>query len=169
MTIRPRHLFTCLAACAAAVGAPAGAVTQNASVNANVVKPLTLVALQDLNLGTITLGPGSWSAVTIGISKTGVFTCNAKVVCSGLQQVAQFNVTGTNKMTVLITAPNVTLVNQNDPTKTLMLTIDSPGQVTLPNSGNQGSKFNLGGYVTLSSTTPGGTYRGTINVTANYQ
>lgn len=169
MTIRPRHLFTCLAACAAAVGAPARAVTQNASVNANVVKPLTLVALQDLNLGTITVGPGSWSAVTIGISKAGVFTCNAKVVCTGLQQVAQFNVTGTNKMTVLITAPNVTLVNQNDPTKTLMLAIDNPGQVTLPNSGNQGSNFNLGGYVTLSSTTPGGTYRGTINVTANYQ
>ena len=168
MTIHARHLLLCLAS-TAALGAPARAVTQSASVNANVVKPLTLTKLQDLNLGTISLGSGNWSGVTVGISKTGVFTCNAKVVCTGATQTAQFNVTGTNRMVVLITAPNVTLVNQNDATKTLTLTIDNPGQVTIPNSGNQGSNFNLGGSVTLSSTTAGGTYRGTINVTVDYQ
>jgi hypothetical protein len=169
MTSLARHLLLCLAASTAALAAPARAVTQSASVNANVVKPLTLTKLQDLNLGTITLGSGSWSGVTVGISQTGVFTCNAKVVCSGTQQVAQFNVNGTNKMVVLITAPSVTLVNQSDATKTLTLTIDNPGQATLPNSGNQGVNFNLGGSVTLSSTTAGGTYIGTINVTVDYQ
>jgi Domain of unknown function (DUF4402) len=168
MTSHARHLLLCVA-CAAAPAAPARAVTQNASVNANVVKPLTLTKVQDLDLGTIALGPGSWSGVTVGISKAGAFTCNAKVVCTGTQQAAQFNVTGTNRMVVLITAPNVTLVNQNDATKTMTLTIDNPGQVTVPNSGNQGSNFNIGGSVTLSSSTPGGTYRGTINVTVDYQ
>jgi hypothetical protein len=169
MTSHARNLLLCLAAFTAALGAPARAVTQTASVNANVVKPLELTKLQDLNLGTIALGTGTWSGVTVGISKSGVFTCNAKVVCTGTQQVAQFNVNGTNKLVVLITAPNVTLVNQSDSSKTLTLTIDSPGQVILPNSGNQGSNFNLGGSVTLSSTTAGGTYRGTINVTVDYQ
>jgi hypothetical protein len=153
----------------AGFAAPAHAVTQSASVTAQVVKPLTLVALQDLSLGTITLGSGSWSGVTVGISNSGVFTCNLNVTCTGSPQVAQFNVTGTNKMVVQISAPGVTLVNQSDPTKTLTLAIDNPGQAILPNAGQQGVDFNLGGSVTLSSTTVGGTYRGTIEVTVNYQ
>ena len=48
-------------------------------------------------------------------------------------------------------------------------TVDSPAQVTLPNSCNQGVLFNVGGSITLDSTTVGGTYSGTINVTVDYQ
>jgi hypothetical protein len=158
-----------VAACAAAIGAPANAVTQSATVNANVVKPLTLVWVQDLNLGTVALPPGPWSGAVIGISRTGTFTCSSKVICSGATAAASFNVTGTNRMVVLVSAPNVTLVNQSNPTKTLTLAVDSPGQVTLPNSGNQGVSFGIGGSVTIDSTTAGGTYKGTINVTVNYQ
>lgn len=169
MTSYARHLMLVLGGSAAALGGPAHAVTQSATVNAQVVKPLTLTAIQDLNLGTITLGSGSWSGASVGISQDGVFTCSLKVTCTGTQQVAQFNITGTNKMVVLISAPNVTLVNQNNSTQTLNLMVDSPGQVTLPNTGQPGVNFNVGGSITLSSTTVSGTYRGTINVTVNYQ
>ena len=164
-----RHLPILFVACAAGFGAPAQAVTQTASVNANVVKPLTLVALQNLNLGTVTLPPGSWSGATVGISRAGVFSCSAKVICTGAPTTARFNVTGSNRMTVLVTAPSVTLVNQDDNARTLTLTVDSPAQVTLPNSGNQGVLFDVGGSITLDSTTVGGTYSGTINVTVDYQ
>jgi hypothetical protein len=164
-----RHLPIMFVAFAAAFGAPAGAVTQNAAVNANVVKPLTLVAQQNLDLGTITLPNGSWSGATVGISRTGVFTCSAKVICTGATTAASFNVTGTNRMNVLVSAPNVTLVNQSNNAQTLTLVLDSPTQVALPNSGNQGVVFNVGGSITLDSTTVSGTYAGTINVTVNYQ
>lgn len=164
-----RHLPILFVAFAAAIGAPAAAVTQSASVNANVVKPLTLVATRNLNLGTVTLPNGSWTGATVGISRTGVFTCSAKVICTGATTAASFNVTGTNRMAVAVTAPNVTLVNQNNNAQTLTLVLDSPTQVTLPNSGNQGVVLNVGGSITLNSTTPGGTYKGTINVTVNYQ
>lgn len=164
-----RPLPMMLVAFAAAFGAPAQAVTQSAAVNANVVKPLTLVAQQNLNLGTVTLPNGSWSGATVGISRTGVFTCSAKVICTGAPTVASFNVTGTNRMAVAVTAPNVTLVNRNNNAQTLTLVLDSPSQVALPNSGNQGVVFNVGGSITLNSTTVGGTYNGTINVTVNYQ
>jgi len=164
-----RHLPIVCAVFAAAFGAPAGAVTQNASVNANVVKPLTLVAEQNLDLGTVTLPNGSWSGATVGISRAGVFTCSAKVICTGATTAASFNVTGTNRMNVLVSAPNVTLVNQNDNTQTLTLVVDSPTQVALPNSGNQGVAFNVGGSITLNSTTVSGIYKGTINVTVDYQ
>jgi hypothetical protein len=169
MTSHARYLMLFLGGCSAALAVPARAVTQSASVSAQVVKPLTLTALQDLNLGTVTLGSGSWSGATIGISQAGIFTCDLKVTCTGTAQAAQFNVTGTNKMVVLISAPNVTLVNQNNSAQTLNLALDSPGQVTLPNAGVQGVNFNVGGSVTISSTTVAGTYRGTINVTVNYQ
>jgi hypothetical protein len=156
--------------CAVAGAEPALAATQVAQVNANVVKPLILTWLQNLNLGTITLGPGTWSGATVGISRTGVFSCtNANVTCTGAAQVAQYNVSGTNNRTVLITAPNVTLVNQADSTQTLTLAVDNPGSVILTNSGPPGLDFSIGGSITVSSATLGGTYAGTMNVTVDYQ
>jgi len=154
---------------AAAMSAPAGAVTQNATVNANVVRPLTLTSQQNLDLGTITLGPGTWSGATVGISKVGVFACDPKLICTGAPMPARYKVTGSNKMVVLITAPNVTLVNQADATQKLTLVVDNPGQVTLTSSGEPGVNFNLGGSIALSSTTVTGTYSGTFQVSVDYQ
>ena len=147
----------------------AHAATQVAQVNANVVKPLILTRLQNLNLGTIALGPGTWSGATVGISRAGAFSCaNANLTCTGATQVAQYNVSGTNNQTVRITAPNVTLINQSDSTQTLILVTDSPASVLLTNSGPPGTNFSIGGSITLSSTTVGGTYTGTFNVTVDY-
>ncbi len=161
MTIYVRSFLPLLAAFAAAVPVPAQAVTQSATVKVNVVKPLTLTALQNMDLGTLTLAGGTWSNVTVGISRAGVLSCgNTNVVCSGSTAVARFNVTGTNKQVVLITAPNVTLTDQADSTKTLTLVVDNPGSVTLTSSGAPGINFDLGGSVTLSSSTADGTYAG---------
>jgi hypothetical protein len=170
MPIYARSFLTVVAAFGFAVAAPAQAVTQSATVKVNVVKPLTLSALQNMDLGTLTLAGGTWSNVTVGISRVGVRSCsNANVVCSGSTAVARFNVTGSNKQVVLITAPNVTLTNQTDSSKTLTLTVDSPGSVTLKSSGAPGIDFDLGGSITLNSTTADGSYSGTMNVTVDYQ
>ena len=155
---------------ALAAAAPAHAANNVAQVQASVVKPLILTSLQNLDLGTMTLGPGTWSNATVAISKAGIFSCtNANVICIGATQVASYNVSGTNNRVVLISAPNVTLVNQVDPTKTLTLVVDKPASVLLTNSGPPGTNFSLGGSITLSSTTAGGTYSGTFNVTVDYQ
>ena len=169
--VRRAPLLLLFAAGGLAVPAsPALAVTQNASVNANVIKPLTLTSLQNLDLGTITLGNGAFSGAVVGISRTGVFSCaNPNTICTGARQVAQYNVTGSNKQVVLINAPNVTMINQSDPTKTLTLVVDSPGQLMLTSSGNPGEIFSLGGSITLGSTTTSGTYSGTFRVTVDYQ
>ena len=155
--------------CAVASADAAHAAPGVAQVSANVVKPLVLTWIQDLDLGTIVLGPGTWSGATVQISRAGAFSCtNANVTCSGATQVAQYNVSGSNKQVVHISAPNVVLVNQSDSSQTLTLTVDSPGSVTLTNSGPPGSNFSLGGSVTLNSTTASGTYSGTFNVTVDY-
>jgi hypothetical protein len=159
-----------LAAAAVTAAAPARAAPGTvATVNATVVKPLTLAWLQDLDLGTIVLGNGTWAGATVGISRAGAFSCTStNVTCTGATKVAKYNVTGTNNQVVRITAPNVTLINQSDPTKTLILVVDSPGSVTMPNSGNQGVTFALGGAITLTSNAAGGVYAGTFNVTVDY-
>ena len=169
--MRPNRLCLSLALFAAVIGAtPATAAAPGtAAVNASVVKPLILTWLQDLDLGSIVLGPGSWSGATITISRAGNFSCiNANVTCSGVTKVAQYNVSGSNNNVVHITAPNVTLVNQSDASQRLTLVVDNPGSVTLTNSGPPGTNFSLGGSITVDSTTAGGTYSGIFNVTVDY-
>lgn len=148
--------------------APASGETITARVNAKVVKPLVLTRVQDLDLGTVLLGPGSWSNATLALSRAGALTCPADLICSGATQVAVYNVTGSNQSTVRISAPDVTLVNQSDSSKTLTMVVDSPGSVALTNSGSKGVDFPLGGSVMLDSTTAEGTYAGTFNVTVDY-
>ena len=158
-----------IVACALSGARPAAAATQVALVSATVAKPLILTRVQDLDLGSIVLGPGSWSGATVGISRTGAFSCTgSNLICTGPTKPAIYNVSGTNNRAVLITAPNVTLVNQGNPSQTLTLVTDSPGSVTLTNSGPPGTNFAIGGSISVSSSTPAGTYSGTFNVTVDY-
>jgi hypothetical protein len=151
------------------LSAAAGAATQSAQVTASAVKPLVLTKLQDLDLGTVTLAPGNWSNAKISLTQAGVFSCaNANLVCTGAARVASYNVQGSNKQTVRISAPNVVLVNQSDPAQTLTVVTDAPSSLLLTSSGVPGVDFAIGGSVTLSSTTPAGTYVGTFNVTVDY-
>ncbi len=171
MRQRARMAFTALIVSVAALSAaaPARAASNVVTVQASVVKPLILTWLQNLDLGSITLAPGTWSNATVSISRTGTFGCaSANLICTGATQVASYNVSGTNNRVVRISAPNVTLVNQSDPTQTLTLVVDNPGSVTLTNSGPPGTNFSLGGSITLSSSTASGVYSGTFNVTVDY-
>ena len=165
-----RALSFVLGCAAALLGTAASAATQTAQVKASVLKPLSLVSVQDLNLGILLLKPGTWGATTVGISRAGVFSCpGPNVTCSGTRQIAIYNVTGSNSQPVRIVVPNVILTNQMDATKKLTLVVDSPGTVSLPNSGNKGTNFQLGGSISVSSSTASGIYVGTFAVTADYQ
>ena len=125
---------------AALFAAPASAATITAKVNAKVVKPLVLTRVQDLDLGTVLLSPGSWTGANLRLSRAGVLTCPAQLTCSGATRVAIYNVSGSKQVTVRVSAPNVTLVNQSDPTKT-----DPgprrPGHDRAAQLGRQGRRF----------------------------
>jgi hypothetical protein len=164
-----RLLGLALASWAMLGAVPALSESKVVTISATVTKPLTLIWVQNLDLGSITLGPGSWSGAIVGISRSGAFNCaSANLTCTGTSSVAQYQVTGSNNQVARISAPDVTLVNQSDPTRTLLLTVDSPGTVVLPNSGQPGAIFSLGGSLTLSSETMSGLYSGTFNVTVDY-
>lgn len=166
------RLNLAIAAAIASLGAaqPLAAASLTASVTATANKPLLLTKLQDLDLGTVMLGPGVWSNATVTLSQLGVLVClPINITCTGTTQVAQYNVQGSNQQIVRISVPNVTMTNQSDSAQTLLLTTDKPLTVILTNSGAPGTDFSIGGSVTLSSTTATGTYVGTFNVTADYQ
>jgi hypothetical protein len=152
-----------------AVAAPTSATT-TVTVKASVVKPLSLTALQDLDFGTIALGTGTWSGATVSLSQAGVRSCtNPNTICSGAAQAATYQLVGSNKETVQINAPPVTLVNQGDSSKTIQLVLNAPASIVLTNSGMPGIQFSVGGSMALSSDTAGGTYAGTMTVTVDYQ
>ena len=156
-------------ALSASAGMPALGATVTATVTANNIKPLTITKLQDLNLGTVTLAPGTWNGATVTLSQAGALSCsNANLVCSGATTVAQYNVQGSKQQAVRVSAPNVTLVNQSDSTQTLTLVTDAPASLFLTNSGAPGVNFSVGGSVSLNSATAAGTYVGTFNITVDY-
>lgn len=159
--------MTATLAAAMILAAPAAAKTINAPVNARVVKPLVLRHIQDLSLGTVVLDSGTWSGARLSLARNGTLTCPTEISCMGISRVAVYNVTGSNQ-TVRVNAPDVTLVNQSDPTKTLTMVVDAPATINMPNAGSKGVDFPLGGAVLLNSTTASGTYVGTFNVTVDY-
>lgn len=150
-----------------ALAGPATATADpQATARVRILKPLTLVSEQNLDLGTVALGQGTFSTV-VGIGRDGTWTCDTtKVTCSGTHQVARYNVAGTNNRVVVISAPDVTLSNG---VQTLTLDVDAPATVNTSNSGSAGVDFDIGGSVALSDSTPDGLYVGDFNVTADYQ
>jgi hypothetical protein len=164
-----RSIALTLTISAAFTSSPSWAANAVVKVNAQPTKPLSLTRVQDLDLGTIVLAPGTWSGATVSITRSGAFSCtNTNTTCTGVAQVATYTVSGSNNEVVRITAPNVTLTNQADSTKTLVLVVDSPGTITLQNGGKKGTVFSLGGSIALSSSTAGGLYAGTFDVTVDY-
>ena len=161
---RFRVSFAALAALAS-VATPAAAATIAATTSVNVVKPVQLMKLQDMDFGTLTFS-GFTGTRAITINQAGTFACAANIVCSGAPKPARFNVQGFNKMTALISVTGGTMSNGTD---TIPFTADAPPSVYLPNSGAPGIDFTVGGTITLSSTLVGGTYTGTMTVTSDYQ
>lgn len=147
--------------------AATGATTP-ATAKAQIVKPLTLTAKQNLDFGTIVLSAVT-GATSVSISTAGVVTCGAGLTCSGTPKQAIYNVTGTNNQVVKMYAAASNLTNAADAT-TVVFTPALPtgAAVTLTSSGSPGNDFNVGGSIALGTTTTDGVYTGNMNVTVDY-
>jgi hypothetical protein len=158
-----------LAAAATLVAAPVAA-NPKAKASAKIVKPLTLAAQRDLDFGTIVNGLTTGTRV-LSVSQAGVLSgCDTTVVvCSGTTTSAQYTVTGTNNMTVTVASTGSNLINTTSGgSETLAFTPNAPATVALGNSGAVGVDFEVGGSITIASTTVGGMYVGDIEVTVDY-
>ena len=150
---------------AAALATPANAATTTAATSVKVIKPVSLAKLQDMDFGTLTFA-GFTGTRTIVLGRAGALTCDADIVCSGVPKQARFNLQGTNNNTVLFTYTGGTLSNGTD---SIPFTANGPANMAVTNSGAPGTDFDVGGSLSISSTLVGGTYSGTMTVTAEYQ
>lgn len=159
-----RFSFPSLVA-AALVTTPVAAEAANttAAASVQVVKPVVLSKLQDLDFGTLSFA-GFTGPRSIVLSRAGTVTCAADIVCSGATKAARFNVQGSNKVVVNISVSTGTLSNGTD---SIPFTPDFPSTVTLTSSGIPGVDFEVGGTISVTSALVGGLYTGTINVTAD--
>jgi hypothetical protein len=107
---------------------------------------------------------------TVSVSEAGR-SCGSggQLTCTGAFATAQFSVTGTNNQVVLIRSATATATLTNAAGKTLTLTPILPAPVTMPNSGNQGVVFEVGGSLVITPTTADGLYSGTIDIQVAYQ
>ena len=154
---------------APAVAAPVPA-TPKAQARAQIVKPLTLTAISDLDFGTILVGTIAGTQ-TVAISQDGATrTCGtAGLICSGTFASAGYNVTGTTQFTVNIAATASNLTNTTSGNnETLVFTPNAPASLVLANSGSPGSNFSVGGSIGITSATVDGVYSGDIEVTVDY-
>lgn len=163
--MRRSKLFLAAALTNMAFASPALSAQTTAVTSVNVVKPVTLAKLQDMDFGTLTFA-GFTGTRTIALSRLGVVTCAADIVCSGTAKQARFNITGSKKLTVLLTYTDGTLSNGTD---SIPFTANGPASLTLTNSGAPGTDIDVGGSLTISPTLIGGVYSGAMTVTADYQ
>lgn len=182
---KPALFATAAIAAALAFTPAASAATTSVTIKANVLKPVQLTGGGTMDFGTI-LTPSSATysgtfTIAPAASQTGTF-CAAGFSCSGTPASALFNIQGTNKTNIGISIPlTVTLTLQNytggGTTPTLVINTSNSlaanngtGTYTiqLPNSGQPGLDFYLGGAMTITQATVGGSYAGTFTVTADY-
>jgi hypothetical protein len=150
---------------AAAVPGAAEAAQITAATSANIVKPVQLTKLQDMDFGTL-LVENYTGTRNVVMSRAGGLTCPAEITCSGATKQARFNVQGTNRMVVLISVSSTGLVNGGT---TIPFAPDAPASITLTNSGAPGLDVDAGGTLTVNGAVPGGLYSGTLVITADYQ
>jgi len=151
----------------AANAAPTSVSNGPVQAHATIVKPLTLTKVSDMDFGSIVVQDDG----TASLANSGSLTCPATLTCAGTGTPAEYTVTGTNNQVVFITKPNVTLTNTVNPGTPLTLVLNGhgPTQTLLPNSGNSGVNFKLGGQISVAAGSLEGDYNGNLAVTVDYQ
>ena len=171
--------MTSLAATVAALAltaAPAQAAslvsaTPQAKAKVKILKALTLTKSADLDFGTVVLGSGTWAGEVVSVDTGGTRICGAgtNLTCSVAATAAAYNVTGSNNAVVTVTVPASVVISNGSVNLTVTTSKSIGATVTMPNSGNTGIDFSIGGSITLASTTADGLYQGDIVVQADYQ
>ena len=147
----------------------ANSATSPFIAKASIVKPLTLTNDTPLDFGTITMGAAVTSSDVVVARSGGSTTtsCGTNLTCS-TPSAATFTVTGVAAQTLGITLGTVgPLVNTLNPLKTVAFVADPDTSVVLNSSGS--GSFDIGGKITVLSSTADGDYTASVNVTVAYQ
>ncbi len=137
------------------------------TATARIIRPLTLTGVRDLDFGTVVLGAVPAGGSSVSLTAAGVLSCGTGLTCSGANQTAQYNVTGTQGQVVVVSATNSLLTGSNGGTLNFVPAV--PANITMPNSGAPGQNFDVGGSITIVPATTDGVYSGEMEVFVQYQ
>ncbi len=157
------------AGAASMVSTSAHAAGATATARAKILKQITVSSTADLQFGTIVVGTGT---ATVTVDTTGARTCGAGLTCSGASTAAAFGIVGTSGEVVTVSSDATVSLTKTDGTPGSMTATLTPSVTTLTLgalAGGYNGTFNVGGALSVASTTPDGGYAGIFNVTVNYQ
>jgi hypothetical protein len=158
-----------LLACTDIAHAQTGGSGITAPTNVRVLRPLELTALRNLDFGTIVIGSLTTTQAVRVTSAGRSCGSGGQLTCTGAFTTAQFRVNGQNNQQVMIRSATPVATLTDTAGNRLTLTPILPGPVMLPNSGNQGVTFEVGGSLAIEPGTPDGLYSGTLDIQVNYQ
>lgn len=164
MTRTSIKLLTLAVVAATGLGASAAqAATASATVNARILRQITVTKTADLDFATIVSSPTASTVIVAPITSTRV--CGPTLVCTGTTTAAHFTIDGTIGQIATVSMPaNVTLTSgANSMSASLLSSATAPITLTLTNS------FSVGGTLSVGSSQPDGTYTGTFTATVDYQ
>lgn len=168
MAIRRLAIAAGFAAALVAGGQACAQTNQSATGSITVVQPvLNVTKNTDLNFGSV-IRPTSGSGTIIIDANTGnVSTSNLSMASGNTPTRANFTVEGQPNANINVTYPNSVTLTRAGGTETLTIYLTSSmggGQI-----GSGGTvQFNIGGQVTLASSTVIGAYSNSFTVTVAY-
>ena len=146
------------------------AKSASATTKAQIVEPLTITKVQDLDFATIVKTPAMVAGVTttLTLADDGSLSgCSGGLICTGTTAAARFKATGTaGQLVYVYTNASETMVNGN-----FDVLVFTPNQA-VPNAtlslATSDVTFGVGGSIPVTTLTAPGTYTGTMQVTVDY-
>lgn len=174
---KPSMLLAGAVLASAVSGAACAQTSSNSSVSGSIAifQPVTLTKGSDLSFGTV-MRPASGSGDVIINATTGArsVTGNVQAMANGPAPApsrATFTVSGEGGLNYSISYPgNFSLMrNGNQDPIQVNLNATSGGGALSGSAGSTGTAtFGIGGQLTISSSTPTGSYTGSFTVTVSY-
>ncbi|MCR5879204.1 DUF4402 domain-containing protein [Phenylobacterium sp. J367] len=173
MTIRPllaRHLLGMgtIAVALAAAGSACAQTNQSATGSITVMQPvLNVTKNTDLNFGSVIRPTSGSGTIIIDANSGNVSTSNLAQANGNTPTRANFTVEGQPNANINVTYPNNVTLTRAGGSETLTVYLTSSmggGQI----GGGGTVQFNIGGQVTLSSSTVIGAYSNSFTVTVAY-
>ena len=160
--------MTAAAAGIAAGGQACAQTSQSATGSITVVQPVLNVAKNsDLNFGSVIRPTSGSGTISIDANSGNVTASNLAMASGSTPTAANFTVTGQPNANISVTYPNSVTLNRSGGSESLTIYLQSSmggGQI-----GSGGTvQFNIGGQVTLASSTVIGAYSNSFTVTVAY-
>jgi hypothetical protein len=159
-----------------ALAAPAHAANSGAGAQVILLRPTTVVKVDDLDFGPVISG-GTPGTVSINALTGARSTSGGVTAATGLPQRAEFQGTGGNVLVIVTGSNTATLARSGGGAVPLTATLTrarqtASGPVALPSAavifGGGFQIYYVGGTLTIPANQPDGDYSGSFTLTVNY-